>query len=174
MADLQYAALLALLVPACAMDLWRHRIPNYLSYPGLLVGLALGLLLGGLAGLGNHVLGLFAAAIPLYVMFLGGSLGGGDVKLMAAVGAITGFPSALNALFASILVGGFCAALILIWQGRLLGLAQYTLGHMRYRAGWSNLPPDPPAARRDAFPFGVAIALGTLLAVPAPSLLTTG
>jgi len=52
-ADLQYAALLALLVPACAMDLWQHRIPNYLCYPGLLVGLTLGLMVGGLAGLGR-------------------------------------------------------------------------------------------------------------------------
>ncbi|MFK7976734.1 MAG: prepilin peptidase [Halioglobus sp.] len=172
--DSQYFLLLALLIPACAMDLWRHRIPNIITYPGLLAGLALGLISGGAAGLGIHLLGALAAGFPLLLMFLGGSLGGGDVKLMAAVGAVMGFPAALNALFASIMVGGLCAALILIWQGRLWGLTVYAWGGIGHRLGWRKDPPTALPARRDAFPFGVAITIGTLLTATPPSLFFGG
>lgn len=172
--DSQYFLLLALLIPACATDLWRHRIPNLITYPGLLAGLLWGFFSAGLAGLGNHLLGALAAGFPLLLMFLGGSLGGGDVKLMAAVGAIMGFPAALNALFASIMVGGLCAALILIWQGRLWGLTVYAGGAIGHRLGLKKEPPAALPARRDAFPFGVAITIGTLLTATPPSLFTGG
>ena len=145
-----------------------HRIPNYLTYTAMIAGLTLGLVSAGTYGFGVHLLGLLAGGLPLYLMFLGGSLGGGDVKLMAAVGAIIGFPAALNALIASILVGGLCAALILIWQGRLLGMAHYSWRMLWHRVGVASEAPAPLPARRDAFPFGVAIALGTLsMALPA-------
>lgn len=160
-----YLILLALLVPAAFMDMRSHRIPNYLTYPAMLAGLVLGLAAGGTYGLGIHFAGLLAGGIPLYLMFLGGSLGGGDVKLMAAVGAIVGFPSALNALIASILVGGLCAALILIWQGRLPGMVRYCWQSLWHRIGVVSTAPAPLPTHRDAFPFGVAIALGTLSAV---------
>lgn len=169
--DSQYFLLLAVLIPACATDLWRHKIPNLITYPGLLAGLLWGFFSAGLAGLGNHLLGAVTAGFPLLLMFLGGSLGGGDVKLMAAVGAIMGFPTAINALFASIMVGGLCAALILIWQGRLWGLTVYAWGTIGYRLGWKKDPPDALAPRRDAFPFGIAITIGTLLTVTPPSAL---
>jgi prepilin peptidase CpaA len=164
--------LLALLLPAAAIDITRHRIPNLLTYPAILGGLALALAGGGAAALGNHLLGLLLAAFPLYLMFLGGSLGGGDVKLMAAVGAITGFPVAVNALIASILVGGLCAALILIWQGRLLGLARYSWATVWHRVGLAQEPPEPLPRHKDAFPFAVAIAIGSCLVALPPDLLT--
>lgn len=163
--------LLALLVPAAVMDFARHRIPNYLTYPGLIAGLGLAVAAGGWGMLGNHVVGTLAAGVPLFLMFLGGSLGGGDVKLMAAVGAITGFPVAVNALLASIMVGGLCAALILIWQGRLWGLVSYSWKTVWHRAGIASQAPEPPPAHRDSFPFGIAIAIGSFLTVAPPILL---
>jgi prepilin peptidase CpaA len=166
----QFLLLLALLLPAALMDLSRHRIPNYLTYPALLAGLGWGFASGAWAGLGNHLLGALAAALPLFLMFMGGSLGGGDVKLMAAVGAIVGFPSAINALIASIMVGGLCAALILIWQGRLWGLVRYSWANMCHRAGLLAEPPQAPPEKRDAFPFGLAIAIGSCLVCAPPQL----
>ena len=169
----QPALLLAVLLPAVITDVSRHRIPNYITYPGLILGLLWGAASGGLSGLGNHLLGSLAAAIPLFLMFLGGSLGGGDVKLMAAVGAILGFPAALNALIASILMGGLCAALILIWQGRLWGLTQYAWLLLWHRLGVVQHTPQSPAHGPDAFPFGLAIAIGTFLVSAPPVLLRT-
>jgi len=172
--EAQLYLLLALLVPATVMDFTRHRIPNYLTYPALVLGLCLAALSWGWTGLGNHLIGTFAAGIPLFLIFLSGSLGGGDVKLMAAVGAIVGFPNALNALLASIMVGGLCAALILIWQGRLWGLVQYAWSTLGYRAGILSQAPQPPPTHRDSFPFGVAIAIGSCLIVVPPTLMGSG
>jgi prepilin peptidase CpaA len=129
------------------------------------LGALLGLIYGGLAGLENAVLGFAAGFFPLLLMFIGGTVGGGDVKLAGGVGALLGFPAGLNALISSILVGGFLAAIVLLWQGRLFPILKYAASK-----GWSKLYPvhvpiAPPPDRKDSFPFGVAIALGTYLTV---------
>lgn len=160
-----YVAALSLVTVAACFDAFRHRIPNVLTYPSWALGLAIGLYSGGIAGLENAVLGFAAAFFPLLLMFMSGSLGGGDVKLMGGVGAILGFPAGLNALISSILVGGFLAAVVLLWQGRLFPVLKYAASKgwsMVYRA---HVPVAPPPERRDSFPFGVAIALGTYLTV---------
>jgi prepilin peptidase CpaA len=163
--------LTAMLVVAAAYDLRSHRIPNLLTYPAMLIGLGLASVSAGLSGLLNHTLGLLAAGVPMFVLFAGGSLGGGDVKLMAAVGALLGLPMALNALLASIMVGGLCAALILIWQGRLLGMATHSWRSLCHRSGLRAEPPAPLPRHRDSFPFGVAIAIGTLSVTITPDML---
>lgn len=160
-----YIAALALVTAAALFDVFSHRIPNALTYPSWALGLALGFWYGGTVGAESAILGFAAGFFPLLLMFMGGSLGGGDVKLMGGVGALLGFPGGLNALISSILVGGFFAAIILLWQGRLFAILKYAASR-----GWSmvyaaHVPLAPPPERKDAFPFGVAIALGTYLTV---------
>ena len=157
--------LLAMLACAAALDLRHHRIPNLLTYPAMCAGLLLAAIGGGMTAFGNHLLGLLAGGLPLFILFLGRTLGGGDVKLMAAVGALVGFPAVLNALIAAILVGGLCAALILIWQGRLIPMLRYSWATVWHRAGVLAQAPPPLPPHSDSFPFGVAIAIGTCLAV---------
>lgn len=56
---------------------------------------------------------------------LAGALGGGDFKLMTAVGAIVGWPMVFRALYFSALAGGIMALLLLLWKDRLFSeLAQ--------------------------------------------------
>ncbi len=100
-------------------------------------------------------------------MFVGGTVGGGDVKLMGGVGALLGFPAGLNALISSILVGGFCAAIILLWQGRLFPMLGYAASKFWSKIYPAYVPRPPPPEHKDAFPFGVAIALGTYLTLGA-------
>lgn len=155
-------AALVLVTVAAIFDIRSHRIPNWLTYPAWGLGLALGAL-GGLGGVLNSLAGFAAAFLPLFLLFVGGSVGGGDVKLMGGVGALLGFPAGLNALISAILVGGFLAAIILLWQGRLFPILKFAAAN-----AWSKIsrvPPtgESPPERKDAFPFGVAIALGTYL-----------
>ena len=160
--SMPYLAAAVLVTAAAGLDLARHRIPNFLTYTGAVLGLAIWGVLGGWSGLATSGLGFLAGFMPMLFLYLGGGLGAGDVKLMGAVGALLGFPAALNALIASIIVGGFCAAVILLWQGRLLRLLKYALSRL-----WSMvyLPhvPEPLPEHKDSFPFGAAIALGTYL-----------
>lgn len=158
-------AALVLVTIAAVLDIRSHRIPNWLTYPAWALGLGLGLLSGGLDGALNSVAGFAATFVPLFLMFMGGSIGGGDVKLMGGVGALLGFPAGLNALISSILVGGFFAAVILLWQGRLFPILKYAASTAWSKINPAHLPVEAPPEHRDSFPFGVAIALGTCLTV---------
>jgi len=162
--EISHIVVLALVTLAAGFDLRNHRIPNALTYSSWLVGLVLAAALAGWQGLTNSALGFVSCFIPLLLLFIGGSLGGGDVKLMGGVGALLGFPTAVNALISSILVGGLLAAVILLWQGRLYGLARYGMARVWQFASRGALP-DPPPVHKDAFPFGVAIALGTYMTI---------
>lgn len=157
-------AVLCLVTVAAGFDLARHRIPNALVYPGWALGFALGYATAGVAGLTSAALGFAVCFVPMFLLFLSGSLGGGDVKLMAGVGALLGFPGGLNALISTILVGGFLAALILLWQGRLVPMLRDGL-RRAWAAATRAPPPEPLARAKDAFPFGIAIALGTYMTV---------
>lgn len=160
--ELNHIGVLVLVTAAAWFDLASKRIPNALTYSSWVLGLLLGVVYGGLAGLGNSALGFAAGFVPLLLLYIGGSLGGGDVKLMGGVGALLGFPAGLNALISSILVGGFFAAVILLWQGRLIPILRYAFSRL-----WSMVNPGhtpvPPPEHKDSFPFGVAIALGTYM-----------
>ena len=82
-----------LVVVAAYLDLRDRRIPNWLTGTGVLVGLGSNYYQSGWPGLRNGLLGLSAAFALYALLFALRAMGGGDVKLMAAVGAFTG-PSA--------------------------------------------------------------------------------
>lgn len=158
-----HIAVLLLVTVAAYFDIASHRIPNALTYPSWAIGLLLGGVYGGWPGLANSGLGFAAAFLPLLLMYIGGTVGGGDVKLMGGVGALLGFPAGLNALISSILVGGFFAAIILLWQGRLFPILKHAGSKIWSRINPIFVPLPAPPEHKDSFPFGVAIALGTYL-----------
>ena len=89
-------------------DLRRSTIPNWLTAAGTLAGIVCGVSMGwrGLAvALGGALLG-FALMLPLH---LWGTLGGGDVKLMAAFGALLGPAGILAAAVFSAIAGALWA-----------------------------------------------------------------
>lgn len=139
---------LAVGIAATVEDLWRRRVSNWLSGGGLLAGLAAHSLLAGLAGAADALLGaLFGFAIFL-IFFLLGGMGGGDVKLMAAFGAILGSDQILMAAFWAALVGGLIAAAFLAFK-KLRGAVS---GEASGRS-----------ARKEFIPYAPAISLGVLL-----------
>jgi len=114
---LRDAAFFSILVPVAFIDIDHRIIPDELSLGGLAAGLALAFLPGGdwrgsLAGaaLGGGVLYATAA---LYEKATGREgMGGGDVKLLAMIGAFLGWRGALLTLFLGSLLGvagGVCA-----------------------------------------------------------------
>jgi prepilin peptidase CpaA len=162
---ISHIVVLVLVTIAAVLDIRSHRIPNWLTYPAWALGLVLGFVAAGPAGALNSLVGFVATFGPLFLMFMGGSIGGGDVKLMGGVGALLGFPAGLNALISSILVGGFFAAIILLWQGRLFPILKYAASTAWSKVNPAHVPVEAPPEHKDSFPFGVAIALGTYLTV---------
>lgn len=105
----------AMLAAAVWSDMRHRRIPNRLVLMGLVAALGLSLAPGG-TGLGSAIGGAAAGValfLPLHVLRV---MGAGDVKLMGAVGAFTGFPGVLAVALLTLLAGG---ALSLAWALRL-------------------------------------------------------
>jgi len=151
--------LLGLLVTAVVSDIRRHRIPNFLVALGLALGLANQAYAGGISGLGDGALGLligFGVFLPLYAL---GGMAAGDVKLMAMVGSYLTPHNALWTAFFSLIAGGLCGFLIVLFRGQLMQtLARYGL-MLRARA---YLAPAADEVAGKPFPYSIAILLGTL------------
>jgi prepilin peptidase CpaA len=163
-----------LLLLAAGFDLRTRRIPNRLTLAGLLAGLALGVLQGGWAGLGAALLGAAAGFAVFFFLFALGAMGAGDVKLMAAVGALLGLPLVLWAALCSAVAGGVLGLLVVFQHraGRSVlrsmgGLLGYWFSSRGIRkAEWLTL--RQPGTLK--VPYGVAIAAGCTFAALFPQL----
>lgn len=151
---------------AALTDLRSRTIPNWLVAAGILLGFALNIFLGGWQGALDALLG-FALAIGIYLpLYLLRAMGGGDLKLMAAVGALVG-PSDWFSIFVFASLLGAVIALGLMF---LRGSAQRTFDNIRFivanllhfRAPYAANPDlDIASPKALTMPHGVAIAAGT-------------
>ena len=113
-------ALFLLLLVAAAYDIRYRRIPNWLTVTGVAVAFVVNALIGPpLAGLLFTLQG-FALAFGIYMMlYIMHAMGAGDVKLMAAVGAMVGWQRWLGIFFITAIVGGIMAMLLILMRKRV-------------------------------------------------------
>ena len=156
--------LLALCLGASYTDLRSRRIPDLLTLPAMVLALVLGWAGAGLSGLLAAAAGLFLCGAVLGLVSLAGGMGGGDVKMMAAAGALLGLPDCLWGLLYAALLGGVLAVGMALFRGDLLR----ALGNIgAWLAGALRLSKQRPALGQGAplyVPYGVAIAAGALFA----------
>ncbi|MDX1394071.1 MAG: prepilin peptidase [Gemmatimonadota bacterium] len=166
-------ALSLVAVGAVWFDVRERRIPNALTVGALAAALVLRAP-QGLDALGGGLLGAllaFGLALPF---FLVGGLGGGDVKLLTAVGAFLGPRDLWFALLVMSLVGGVMAILVIL-KNRAIGQTAInlraifsTMGRGMF-TGWKGGEESKSAVTLDTpgvltVPYGVAIAAGALTA----------
>ena len=115
------AVVLAVVLGAAVYDVRYRRIPNWLSLTGVLIGLALnGFLDQGRPGLFvSSMLGLAIAFCVYFVLYALRAMGAGDVKLMAAVGAILGWPNWFGVFIVTAILGGAMALILVVARGRV-------------------------------------------------------
>lgn len=112
--------LAAMVITAGAFDIRFRRIPNWLTVTGVLLGLALNaFLFEGLPGLRLAAEGLGLALVIYLPLYMVRGMGAGDVKLMAAVGALVGPWNWLGIFVITALVGGVIALVLLLSRGRM-------------------------------------------------------
>ena len=148
---------------------WRTRtLPNSLTAGLAVLGLGLRLCLDGMGGVVDGALGALAGALFLLVPFLLRAAGGGDVKMLAAAGVFTGLRLCVAELLFVSLAGLALATVLVVARAvspaRLLHLAR-SVFDWRYdrKQGRAALPPK--SDERGRVPFGIAIALGTVVAL---------
>jgi prepilin peptidase CpaA len=164
--------LAALALVAAVYDVRFRRIPNWLSLSGVLLGIGLNAFLAvdglhwyegynwrsALGGLGLA----FVIYFPLYLLR---GMGAGDVKLMAAVGALVGPMNWIGIFVLSNVLGGITAVIIILTRGRFFktfsNVGYMLLELMHFRPPYMRKEElDLNSPKAATMPHGVAIALG--------------
>ncbi len=124
-------ATLALLVVSL-IDFRHQIIPDEISLPGIVIGLVASTVFPGIQAESSWIFGFLKSALGVVVggglLFLAGTIaekilkkeamGGGDVKLMAMVGALTGLPGVLWTVFVSSLLGSVVGVYLRMKKGQ--------------------------------------------------------
>ena len=156
---------LALTLSAALLDWRSRRIPNWLTVPGLLLGVAVHTLLTGWRGTLFALLGAGLALLLLLPLVLLRALGAGDWKLMGAVGAFLGWRLFLFVMFGSIVASGVMAVVQVYRTGRAMETLRNMLTLIKgfFAFGLKKNPQislDNPRLLK--LPFGVAVAAATI------------
>jgi prepilin peptidase CpaA len=146
-------------------DLRSRRIPNWLTVPGLLIGVAANTVLGGWTGLKTSLLGAAIGLALLLPFVLLRSLGAGDWKLAGALGAFVGPSLLVNLLLGSVFVAGLMAVVLIIYKGRIRQTLR-NMGHIlvslvTFRLPGAQVSLDNPESLK--VPYGVALAFTVVL-----------
>jgi Flp pilus assembly protein protease CpaA len=155
--------LLGLLAVATATDLWRHRIYNWTTYPGILAALGMnalgaGLLRGGLLeeatlrhlgwiGLAESALGFLICGGVMLVCYVLLQVGGGDVKLIAMLGAFLGQERGVETMLWTFVLGACLGLIVLVWRVGPLRLIASVGGHLLWMLRLGRFQPLTPEQR---------------------------
>jgi leader peptidase (prepilin peptidase)/N-methyltransferase len=139
-----FFALICFLIVATFTDLDRMIIPDWITLPGIVLGLSIHAVISP-GEFWKYLVGAAVGGLSLLLIaFLGEwifkkeSMGGGDLKLAAMVGAFLGWQSVLLSLFAAILAGALTGTALIILKRK---------------------------ERQHYIPFGPFIAIGATVAI---------
>lgn len=163
--------LLVVVAYASVFDCMMHRIPNWLCLAALTMGLGLQMAAAepvAIVAMMASVVVPFLLFIPFYI---GGGMAAGDVKLMAACGALLGWPTALLATGCALVVGTLMGICVYVYRGGWSSFsARYgTALRMFYFTGTPFMSPaDENSVAKSRFPYALAIAIGCAASVMFP------
>jgi prepilin peptidase CpaA len=153
---------ITLVTLAARADVRTRKIPNTITFPAMLLGLATHYALGGPKDLMSSLAGL-ALALALIPGWLMRWMGAGDVKLMAAAGAWLAWPQAAIALLASLVAGGVISVIVAARRRKLWTAVRGAA----FTGFWALARTAAPAPVTTGirFPFALAVWAGCAMAL---------
>lgn len=136
-----YAVLLGLLAVATVTDVRKHKIYNWNTYPGIVAGLLINST-AGWSGVWNAALGFLVCGFVMLLCYVLFNVGGGDVKLIAMMGAFLGLHKGVEAMLWTFVLGAVMGMAIVIWRYGFLTLLANAWRHIRLvmqARGWVPL-----------------------------------
>lgn len=136
---LAYALLYSSLLAVTFIDLDHQIVPDVITLPGLVIGVIISSTILP-TGLINSLIGLFLGGGLFYLVALisRGGMGGGDIKLIAMIGAFAGWKAVLLTIFISAFTGSVLGIILMIFKGK---------------------------SRKYPVPFGPFLALGAMISI---------
>lgn len=179
--DVLLLGVLLLLLVAVVFDLLQHRIPNLLCIGFLLGGFALQVYTTGWEGVLTATAGSLSGLALFLPLYLAKGMGAGDVKMLAALGALFGPFNTLIAAAFTLIIGGLLAVslllmrsiLVLSWQQMTAAVHSYitTLRLLIYTHKYYPPNTDFQGVAQLRFPYALAIAGGAITVLEQQSLL---
>lgn len=147
-------------------DVRHGRIPNLLNAAAILCGLLIGFVGNGTGGLASSIAGSLLGLSILLVPFLLKMVGGGDVKFLAAAGALVGWRILWMSFLAGAAIGGVAGIVLIIFRDKTLAKLKRRLILIQ-EGQWGSpvsTPSQGKANRSDVhMPYAVPLSIGLLL-----------
>lgn len=154
--------LLLVLIICVVTDIKSRKILNIFTLPTILFGIGFHIYFTGLDGFLYSGIGLLVGFILLFIPFLMGGIGAGDVKLLTAIGALKGSSFVFYSFLFAAIIGGAIALVIMIKRKELKSFFKrlvFSILFIKTDQGSLLLEKKDIAP---TIPYGVPIAIGTL------------
>ncbi len=168
------------MIVAAAIDGWKLKVPNWLTFPLILSGWLLGLLHNfdllegtGVGGIGSALAGTTMGFVLLFPVLAIGGMGEGDVKMQMGFGSWIGAFYGLDggealwiiwwAFAIAVLIGGVLGAIMIVWRGDFkqnLANVREILGDVAKGAEHANAKARARKPRMHLLPYGIPLCLG--------------
>lgn len=156
-----------ILIVAAWIDGKQLKVPNWITFPMVLTGIAYNTWINGWSGLGESLLGMvvgLACLLPLYSV---GGMGAGDVKLMGGIGAWLGVSVTWWAFVVSTVVGAVMAVLMVLYKRAFV---KHWANAMQILHEWKTIKNPEKLAEIAAqrkptmflLPYGIPICIGSI------------
>jgi prepilin peptidase CpaA len=156
--------LILILILSAVYDLRTHRIPNYLTISAMVLGAMYHTSLTGLNGFLFSFAGLFAGFGFLFIFYLMGGMGAGDVKLLGAVGSFLGAKGVFWSFLFSAIAGGLYSLILMLVYRKIFASTFSNLYYSGVHLIMTRKLLDFGTIHSDDRPrlcYGLAIAVGT-------------
>ena len=148
---------------------WRERkIYNRLLLPAFMLALVFNSWDRGLSGLSATLMGAGVGMALLIIPFVMGGMGAGDVKFLAVIGAFGGVDFVIKSFLYGAIIGGLIAAVLLARRQALTATLIKFLLMLPFLTRPQELHESISSAGQEKFPYGIAMALGTLVVMFLP------
>jgi prepilin peptidase CpaA len=159
---------IAVSLAACIADVRTGRIPNALTFGAALGAFLFQILSGGFGGAMSAAGGWLVGALLFLPFFAVGGMGGGDVKLLAALGAWLGPPETLWLAAYSAIAGGVLGVIVAIAHGYLWTAIRNVRAILTYwRTAGIRPVPDLTldSARTPRLAYAIPIFVGVVISL---------
>lgn len=146
---------------AAISDFRSRRIPNVLTVPMLVAGMTWQGAFHGFAGLREGILGFAVGFGILFVLWMIGSAGGGDVKLLGGLSVWLGPGLTLKVLFSSLLFVVIGTTVILLGSVLSQGFRKTKATYTRNSDGSAPQETREDRSKRRVMAFAIPVALAT-------------